>query len=136
MPINDSKPGTVTTAQVFLWIGVAASALAVCLIGGALGSAGAGAPAAAQLALTITIIVIVPFAVLSGILAVKLGAGRNWARITTVVLYSISLALTVVTVLTGLREFGIDALISMTISLVVVLCLTGPAAKRWCGLDV
>ncbi|THV39508.1 hypothetical protein [Glycomyces buryatensis] len=93
------KPGTVTTAQVLMWLQFALTVCTGTVVGFVglivfgilprLGSHGLDPMFSQVIAPIVTVIIVV--AILYAVLANKLGAGRRWAQITTAVLMLLSI---------------------------------------------
>jgi hypothetical protein len=90
------KPGTVLTAQVLMWVQfslvlawVAIVALTALALLGLLSGLGAELEDVAWIIVTVAAVIaalVVALTVLLGVLAAKLGKGRHWAQVTTIVL--------------------------------------------------
>ncbi|MBO3731277.1 hypothetical protein [Glycomyces niveus] len=150
------KPGTVTTAQVMLWLQF--SFLICCGAGGGLTalfwsdalnfsdfkfeedlSKGFG-----DLALVVTLVIAATIVVviLFGILAVKIGAGRRWAQVTTIVVMLLAFVSGFIGIYTGFEASSqtgapadgsrlIMTLLSLAMPLVTLLCLFTGSANQW-----
>jgi hypothetical protein len=151
-----SKPGTVTTAQVMLWLQF--SFLICCGAGGGLTalfwsealnfsdfefeedlSKGFG-----DLALVVTLVIAATIVVviLFGVLAVKIGAGRRWAQVTTIVVMLLAFVSGFIGIYTGFEassQAGAPAdgsrliwtLLSLALPLVTLICLFTGSANQW-----
>jgi hypothetical protein len=151
-----SKPGTVTTAQVMLWLQF--SFLICCGAGGGLTalfwsealnfsdfefeedlSKGFG-----DLALVVTLVIAATIVVviLFGVLAVKIGAGRRWAQVTTIVVMLLAFVSGFIGIYTGFEassQAGAPAdgsrliwtLLSLAMPLVTLICLFTGSANQW-----
>lgn len=148
------KPGTVTTAQVMLWLQF--SFLICCGTGGTLGvlfwsralnleafgfreDFTAGLENLAAL-VTVVFAAVVALVVLLGVLAAKIGAGRRWAQVTTILLMLaafVSGFLAFYTGFEGREGAPVDgsrlvwALVSLALPLVTLLCLFTGSANQW-----
>lgn len=150
------KPGTVTTAQVMLWLQF--SFLICCGAGGGLAalfwssaldfsdfefgrdfSQGVG-----DLAAVVTVVVAATIAavVLLGVLAVKIGAGRRWAQVTTIAVMLLAFVVGFFGLYTGFQageQAGapvdgsrlIGTLAGLAMPLVTLLCLFTGSANQW-----
>lgn len=148
------KPGTVTAAQTLMWIQF--SFLVCCGTGGtfvALFSAGildridldeGFAEDAENLAVLIAAVIAVmaASAVLFGVLAAKLGAGRRWAQITTIAVMLVVIVFGFAGMATdfkleertGAPVEGSDfvaALLSLALPMVTLICLSTGSANQW-----
>ena len=125
------KPGVITTVQVLLWIGVGASVLITCIGLGIMSEAsklGLGGT------LTFSLVISVAGAVLNAVVAVNLGQRRNWARITGIVVSSITVALNAITLVSGsaVQSNAATTVINSLLQCIVIGCLASQDAKRWC----
>jgi hypothetical protein len=150
------KPGTVTTAQVMLWLQF--SFLICCGAGGGLTalfwsealnfsdfefeedlSKGFG-----DLALVVTLVIAatIVVVVLFGVLAVKIGAGRRWAQVTTIVVMLLAFVSGFIGIYTGFEASSqagapdkgsrlIWTLLSLALPLVTLICLFTGSANQW-----
>ncbi|MCD0444514.1 hypothetical protein LO763_12875 [Glycomyces sp. A-F 0318] len=150
------KPGTVTTAQVMLWLQF--SFLICCGAGGGLTalfwssaldfsdfefgrdfSQGVGDLAAVVTAVIGATVAVV---ILFGVLAVKIGAGRRWAQVTTIVVMLLAFVVGFFGLYTGFQASGqagapvdgsrlIGTLAGLAMPLVTLLCLFTGSANQW-----
>jgi len=150
------KPGTVTAAQVMLWLQF--SFLICCGAGGGLmalfwssaldfddfGFAQDFSEGVEDLAAVVTVVIAATIGavVLFGILAVKIGAGRRWAQVATIVVMLLAFVFGFVGIYTGFEasaQAGAPAdgsrliwtLLSLTMPLVTLLCLFTGSANQW-----
>lgn len=150
------KPGTVTTAQVMLWLQF--SFLICCGAGGGLTALfwsdaldfsdlefeqdlSQGFENLAAL-VTVVIAATIALVVLFGILAVKIGAGRRWAQVTTIAVMLLAFVFGFIGIYTGFEASGqagepadgsrlIWTLLSLAMPLVTLLCLFTGSANQW-----
>lgn len=148
------KPGTVTAAQVMLWLQF--SFLICCGTGGGLAAlfwsqavdlddfgfgsdftAGVGDLAAL---VTVVIAVVIASVILLGVLAVKIGAGRRWAQIATIAIMLAAFVFGFLGLYTGFegREGApvdgsrlIGTLTGLAMPLVTLICLFTGSANQW-----
>lgn len=150
------KPGTVTAAQVMLWLQF--SFLICCGAGGGMTAlfwssaldledfelARDFSEGIEDLAAVVTVVVAATIAavILIGILAVKIGAGRRWAQVTTIVIMLLAFVFGFIGIYTGFEtgsQAGAPAdgsrliwtLLSLTMPLVTLLCLFTGSANQW-----
>jgi hypothetical protein len=150
------KPGTVTAAQVMLWLQF--SFLICCGAGGGLtalfwssaldfddfGFSQDFSKGVEDLAAVVTVVIAVTIGavVLFGILAIKIGAGRRWAQVATIVIMLLAFVFGFVGIYTGFEasaQAGAPAdgsrliwtLLSLTMPLVTLLCLFTGSANQW-----
>lgn len=150
------KPGTVTAAQVMLWLQF--SFLVCCGAGGGLtalfwsealdfsdfefeedlsqGFEDLAAVVTVVIALTIALVILI------GILAVKIGAGRRWAQVTTILVMLLAFVFGFIGIYTGFEtgsQAGAPAdgsrliwtLLSLAMPLVTLICLFTGSANQW-----
>jgi hypothetical protein len=149
------KPGTVTAAQVMLWLQF--SFLICCGTGtGLVGLFWTSVDfsdfafeqdfteGVEDLAALVTVVIVATIAVvvLYGILAVKIGAGRRWAQVVTILIMLASIVVGFFGLYTGFRaedEAGaavdgsrlIWTLLGLSMPLVTLLCLFTGSANQW-----
>jgi hypothetical protein len=150
------KPGTVTAAQVMLWLQF--SFLVCCGAGGGLAalfwssaldfsdfefgrdfSEGVGDLAAVVTAVIAATVVVV---VLLGVLAVKIGAGRRWAQVTAIAVMLLAFVVGFFGLYTGFEASDdagapvdgarlVGTLLGLAMPLVTLLCLFTGSANQW-----
>lgn len=150
------KPGTVTTAQVMLWLQF--SFLLCCGAGGGLAALfWSSALDFEDLSLTqdfsegiedlaalVTVVIAATIAavVLLGVLAVKIGAGRRWAQVTTIATMLLAFVVGFIGLYTSFQaseQVGepvdgsrlIGTLVGLAMPLVTLLCLFTGSANQW-----
>jgi len=150
------KPGTVTAAQVMLWLQF--SFLICCGAGGGLTALFWSdalnfsdlefeqdlSQGFENLAAVVTIVIAATIAlvILFGILAVKIGAGRRWAQITTIAVMLLAFVSGFIGIYTGFEasnDVGAPAdgtrliwtLLSLAMPLVTLICLFTGSANQW-----
>lgn len=150
------KPGTVTTAQVMLWLQF--SFLICCGAGGGL-TALFWSPALdfsdfeltqdfsegiEDLAAVVTVVIAATIAavILFGVLAVKIGAGRRWAQVLTIAVMLVVFVGGFFGLYTGFEASGetgapvdgtrlVWTLVGLAMPLVTLLCLFTGSANQW-----
>jgi hypothetical protein len=118
-------PGKTKAAVVILWIG---AALGVCiglftmaaLDSGPVETSGAG---------TIVFAIILVASLLNVAFAIAIQKRQNWARITTIVLCAIGLALQAVSLFTG----DVTALVGVGLNIAIIVLLASEESREWCG---
>lgn len=125
------KPATITVVQTILWISVAACGVLILVVAKANADPGPDAPDGHRLISGAVVAVVLPIAIVNMVLAVNLGKQRNWARITTIVIHLLALAVSAGVVIAGIRGFGADVLIGAAFNLFIIACLSGRGTKRW-----
>jgi hypothetical protein len=150
------KPGTVTAAQVMLWLQF--SFLICCGAGGGLTALFWSealnfsdfefeqdvSEGFEDLAAVVTIVIAATIAlvILFGILAVKIGAGRRWAQVATIVIMLLAFVFGFIGIYTGFEassQAGAPAdgsrliwtLLSLAMPLVTLICLFTGSANQW-----
>ncbi|SDD19325.1 hypothetical protein [Glycomyces harbinensis] len=150
------KPGTVTAAQVMLWLQF--SFLICCGTGGGLTALFWSSAVdfsdfeftedfsqgVEDLAAVVTVVIAATIAtvILFGILAVKIGAGRRWAQVTTIAVMLLAFVVGFLGLYTGFEASGeagapVDGtrllwtLLGLAMPLVTLLCLFTGSANQW-----
>ncbi|GAB3223315.1 hypothetical protein GCM10027447_10920 [Glycomyces halotolerans] len=148
------KPGTVTAAQTLMWIQF--SLLVCCGTGGTfialfwsgllaeIGMTGDVTESAENLVTLAAVVVlgIVGTAILFGILAAKIGAGRRWAQVMTIAIMLATINFGFIAVYTGFQveeRAGkpvdtsdlVWALLSLAMPAITMICLFTGSANQW-----
>jgi hypothetical protein len=118
-------PGKTKAAVIILWIG---AALGVCLGLVTMAALNSG-PVETSGAGTAVFAIILVASLLNVFFAIAIQKRQNWARITTIVLCAIGLALQAVSLFTG----DLTALIGLALNIAIIVLLASEESREWCG---
>jgi hypothetical protein len=132
--VAPQRPGTVTAAAVILFISAGLGLLACCGIYYL--ASGADLDNAAQTVLLVFTAVIVVFSLFNGVLGYFILQGRQWARITTIVLCALGIAGSVASLLIGAGgedagSSGLSTCTGLALNIAIIVLLSGERASDY-----
>jgi hypothetical protein len=118
------RPPSVAAATVIMYCLAGLALLGCCAIGVIAGNHGSARPTAV---LWVLAAVLLGSAVLNGVLGYQVGRGRQWARITALVLNSVGILISVVSLVRG----SASGCLSLSLDLVIVVLLSTEPAREY-----
>ncbi|MGH8879082.1 MAG: hypothetical protein ACRD0P_17365 [Stackebrandtia sp.] len=124
------KPGVVKTAIVILWIQIALLFIGGCAMFALTGEVEKQMGSGAGGLVTFTAFIFMIYAVIMTVLTLNLHSGKNWARITIVVLSILGAVSSLFTLSQSASPCG--TIIGIGLAAVIAGCLLSSEAKQWC----
>lgn len=126
------RPSPIVAAVTIMWVQFAIGVIAFCALFALVDTTNANLPDGVGAVVTLLVLLIIGVLFLQALLAVKIFHGKNWARITEIVLCSIALGFGVIGLFAAETETIMWELIGIGINITLIVLLTREDSAVWC----